>query len=76
MSRGTTLVAGALPISPLPMPSGVLRERTGWMRTALGLAEDVLLAIGLVACIPLVILAVGIPIALLMRLLLWIAGGA
>jgi hypothetical protein len=36
----------------------------------LAVAEDVLLAIAVVLCIPLVILVIGIPIALVVRLLL------
>ena len=44
------------------------------MRTALGFAEDAVLMIGVVACIPVVILAVGAPIALAIRLLLWLTG--
>ena len=35
---------------------------------------DLLMAVGLVFCIPFVILAIGIPVALLLRGLLWIAG--
>jgi len=42
-------------------------------RTALVIG-DVLGAMALALCIPVVILAVGIPIALCLRLLLWITG--
>jgi hypothetical protein len=35
---------------------------------------DLLAAMAIVLCIPFVILAIGIPIALCVRLLLWIAG--
>ena len=35
---------------------------------------DLFAALGLVLCIPLVILAIGMPIALFVRLLLWIGG--
>ena len=35
---------------------------------------DVFAAIGVLLCVPLVIFAVGIPIALFVRLLLWIGG--
>jgi hypothetical protein len=58
----------------MPIRSGVLQERTRWIRTALAVATDMFLAIAVVLCIPLVILAIGIPIALVVRLLLWIAG--
>jgi hypothetical protein len=74
MSRDAALGARAVPIPLTPIRSGVLQERTRWIPTALGVAEDVLLTIGVVSCIPVVILAIGIPIALVVRLLLWIAG--
>jgi hypothetical protein len=35
---------------------------------------DLLAALGIVICIPVVILAIGIPVALCVRFLLWIAG--
>lgn len=76
MSRGAAPVARAGPMGVIPIRPGVLQERTGWIRTALAVAEDVLLTIVVVSCIPLVILAIGIPIALVVRLLLWIAGVA
>jgi hypothetical protein len=37
-------------------------------------AGDFLAAVGIVLCIPVVILAIGTPIALCVRFLLWIAG--
>ena len=42
-------------------------------RTAVVVGE-LLTAVAIVLCIPFVILAIGIPIALCMRLLLWIGG--
>ena len=38
------------------------------------LVGEVLAAVALVLCIPFVILAIGIPIALFVRLLLWLGG--
>ena len=35
---------------------------------------ELLAALGIVLCIPVVILAIGIPVALCVRVLLWIAG--
>ena len=70
MSRAAALVARAVPKSLTPIRSGVLQERTRWIRTTLAVAEDVLLGIAVVLCIPLVILVIGIPIALVVRLLL------
>jgi hypothetical protein len=43
----------------------------GPLRRAIG---DLFAAVGIVLCIPFVILAIGIPIALFLRFLLWIAG--
>jgi hypothetical protein len=75
MSRAGALAARAVPTPLTPIRSGVLQGRTRWIRSALAVGEDVFLAIGVVLCIPLVILAIGTPIALVVRLLLWIAGG-
>jgi hypothetical protein len=46
----------------------------GALRRAAGALVDVLAAVGVVFCVPVVILAVAIPIALCLRLLLWIVG--
>jgi len=46
----------------------------GPLRRAVVFAGDVLGAVAVVLCIPFVILAIGIPIALCVRLLLWVAG--
>jgi hypothetical protein len=72
MSRVAALVARAVPIPPTSR-SVLLQEHTRRTRTARGVAEDVFLAIGVTLSIPVVILAIGIPIALVVRLLLWIA---
>jgi hypothetical protein len=74
MSRVSAQVARAVPLPPTPSRTGVRQEPTLRTRTARGAAEDLLLAIGLTVSIPAVILAIGIPIALVVRLLLWIAG--
>lgn len=42
------------------------------LRRAASLGGDVLLLGGLILCVPFAILAVGVPIALLVQLLLWI----
>ena len=54
------------PARPLAVP-GALR------RAALAVG-DLLAALAIVLCIPFVFLAIGIPIALCIRLLLWIGG--
>jgi uncharacterized membrane protein len=46
----------------------------GLLGRAAHIVGDLLLAVGVVLCIPFVILAIGTPIALCVRLLLWIAG--
>ena len=46
----------------------------GPLRRAAGVVGDLLGAAAVVLCVPLVILAIGIPIALCVRLLLWIGG--
>ena len=46
----------------------------GRLRGATAVAGDLLGAVALVLSVPFVILAVGIPIALCVRLLLWIVG--
>jgi len=45
-----------------------------WLRRAAAVVGELLALLGLVLCIPFVILAIGMPIALLVRLLLWIGG--
>ena len=44
------------------------------LRRAALLIGDLFAGVGIVLCIPFVILAIGIPIALFVRLLLWIGG--
>ena len=46
----------------------------GALRRAAVVIVDLLGAAGLVLCVPFVILAIGIPIALCLRFLLWITG--
>jgi hypothetical protein len=46
----------------------------GLLRRGAQITGDLLTALAIVLCIPFAILAVGIPIALCVRLLLWIAG--
>jgi len=52
---------------PSPLVPGLLR------RAAMA-SGDLLAALAIVLCIPFVILAIGIPIALCVRFLLWSAG--
>ena len=47
--------------------------RGPWRRAA-AVVGEVFGAAGIILCIPLAILAVGIPIALVVRLLLWLGG--
>lgn len=61
---------------PLPSAFDEARQRAvpGLLRHAATVIGDLLAAMGIVLCVPFVILAVGIPIALCARLLLWIGG--
>ena len=66
-----TLASGALAATfDRPRP---LADR-GVMQRATGIAGDVLAAVTVVLFIPFVILAIGIPFALFVRLLLWAVG--
>lgn len=49
-------------------------EVPGSIRRAAAAAGELLAVMGVVLSVPLVILAIGLPIALCVRLLLWIAG--
>ena len=44
------------------------------LRDTLAVGGDALLMIGVIFCIPFVMLAIGLPIAAFLRLLLWVAG--
>ena len=46
----------------------------GLLRRAARVIGDLVAAVGIVLCIPFMILAIGIPIALSVRFLLWITG--
>ena len=66
-SLATAALATAfVPAQPLVVP--------GPLRRAATLAGDLFAAVGIVLCIPFVILALGIPVALGARFLLWLAG--
>ena len=69
--RGATLTS-----TPLTAPfSHVPRlELSSSLRRAVGVVGEVLLLVGIACCVPFVILAIGIPIALAVRLLLWVGG--
>ena len=71
--REATLTSEPLTITPIPTPR--LMVPRGLRRTV-EIAGDLLGLIGIVLCIPAVILAIGLPIALGIRLLLWIVGVA
>ena len=55
------------------LTSPAARLVNGRLRRAVGVGSDVLLATAVVMCIPVIVLAIGMPIALFLRLLLWIA---
>ena len=60
----------------LPMPVALTPNAVdaGVVRRAAVIIVDLLAAVSLLLCVPFVILAIGIPIALGLRFLLWIAG--
>ncbi|MGE3510650.1 MAG: hypothetical protein AB7N65_17390 [Vicinamibacterales bacterium] len=65
------MMATAIATTPLaPASLGV----PGWFPRAAAAIGELLAAVGIVLCIPFVILAIGVPIALLVRFLLWIGG--
>ncbi len=70
------LEAGTLTRATLATPFKLARPLVGSgpLRRAAAVIGDLFAAVGVVLCIPFVILAIGIPIALCVRLLLWIAG--
>jgi hypothetical protein len=47
---------------------------SGSLRRTVSVIGESLVLVGIVCCIPFVILAIGTPIALVVRLLLWVAG--
>ena len=68
----------AATLTSSPFATAVDRARPlivpGLLRRAAPVIGDLLGAVGIVLCIPFAILAIGIPIALCVRLLLWITG--
>jgi hypothetical protein len=69
--REAMLTSAALAITLNPAPVLVV---PGPFRRAAAVVGDLLAAAGIVFCTPFVILGIGIPIALCVRLLLWIVG--
>ena len=49
-------------------------ELFGSLTHAVGVVGEVLVLVGIVFCIPFVVLGIGIPIALAVRFLLWVGG--
>ena len=66
-TMATTLLATTF---TQPRPRAV----AGLLRRAALVSGDLFAAAGIVLCLPFVILGIGIPIALCVRLLLWIGG--
>ncbi len=53
-------------------PATSPEARGSWFRRASAVSGDLLAVVAVICCIPFAILALGLPIAWLMRLLLWI----
>lgn len=69
--REATLTSAVFETTRSPAP---LLEVPGWLRRAAGVGGELLALMGIVFCVPFVILTIGIPVALSVRLLLWAAG--
>jgi hypothetical protein len=59
---------------PATLSLALVVETPGFLRRAVEAIGDLLGLLAIIACIPFVILAIGTPIALFVRLLLWLAG--
>jgi len=59
---------------PATLGPALVDETPGFLRRAVGAIGDLLGLAAIIACIPIVILAIGTPIALFVRLLLWLGG--
>jgi hypothetical protein len=68
LPRSDVAVASARTLTLPPM-----QRVTAQLRRAVDVGGDVFVAAAVVLCIPFVVLAVGIPIALFVQLLIWIA---
>lgn len=68
----TTFDRRSLPAAASRLAAPALRDVPSRRWTAVSLGGDALLFVGIILSIPFAILAVGIPIALLLQLLLWI----
>ena len=69
--RSGTLASGVPFTTGSPAPRLLV---PWWLRRAAGVAGELLTLVGIVLCFPLAILAIGIPIALSVRLVLWVVG--
>lgn len=70
--RGVTLT----PLVPVTtLGSTPVLEMPGWFRRVAGHVGDLAALVGIVFCIPFVIMAIGLPIALALRFVLRIVGG-
>jgi hypothetical protein len=69
----TALARSDLTVANAPTSTSPANAVTARFQRAVAVVGDLLLTTAVVLCIPFVILAIGIPIALFLRLLLWIA---
>lgn len=70
-TREATLSSAVFATAPGSVPPPVV---PGVLRRAAGVVGEVFLLVGAVFCFPLAVLAIGVPIALFVRLLLWLGG--
>jgi hypothetical protein len=59
---------------PATLSPALVVETPGVLRRAVVAIGDLLGLAAIISCVPFVILAIGIPIALFVRLLLWVGG--
>jgi hypothetical protein len=57
-----------------PVPTSLHRPGTPPFRRATGFGADVVMLLAVILFIPFAILAIGIPVALVLQLLVWIGG--
>jgi hypothetical protein len=62
----------SLPAAPPKLIRRERRRTVSPFRNVPGAVGDVLLLVGIILCLPLAILAIGIPVVLTVQLLLWI----
>jgi len=74
MTVAATRIPGAVTAGFVPVDRNRRPAGPGWLAGAAAIAADLVALVGIVLCVPLVILAIGTPLALAVRLLLRVTG--